>query len=97
MCPRERDRNGAGVPRLGCSIPRACRRPVSSPATRLYILGKRKTIKRNCSLCELLGMDANVPTDIRFSFAGLMQRGGATGLDFSNAPIYRSGDATGET
>jgi Glutamine amidotransferases class-II len=30
-------------------------------------------------LCELLGMDANVPTDICFSFAGLMQRGGATG------------------
>ena len=30
-------------------------------------------------LCELLGMDTNVPTDICFSFAGLMQRGGATG------------------
>jgi predicted glutamine amidotransferase len=30
-------------------------------------------------LCELLGLDANVPTDICFSFAGLMQRGGATG------------------
>jgi predicted glutamine amidotransferase len=30
-------------------------------------------------LCELLGMDSNVPTDIRFSFAGLMRRGGATG------------------
>jgi glutamine amidotransferase len=36
-------------------------------------------IKRNCSLCELLGMNANVPTDICFSFAGLMRRGGATG------------------
>ena len=34
---------------------------------------------RNCSLCELLGMNANVPTDICFSFAGLMRRGGATG------------------
>jgi predicted glutamine amidotransferase len=30
-------------------------------------------------MCELLGMSANVPTDIRFSFAGLAQRGGKTG------------------
>lgn len=30
-------------------------------------------------MCELLGMSANVPTDICFSFAGLMQRGGGTG------------------
>lgn len=30
-------------------------------------------------MCELLGMSANVPTDIRFSFTGLMRRGGATG------------------
>ncbi|PVZ64958.1 class II glutamine amidotransferase [Pelagibaculum spongiae] len=30
-------------------------------------------------MCELLGMSANVPTDICFSFAGLMQRGGCTG------------------
>ncbi len=28
---------------------------------------------------ELMGMSANVPTDICFSFAGLMQRGGGTG------------------
>jgi len=26
-------------------------------------------------MCELLGMSANVPTDIVFSFTGLMQRG----------------------
>ncbi|MEO8493263.1 MULTISPECIES: class II glutamine amidotransferase, partial [Pseudomonas] len=25
-------------------------------------------------MCELLGMSANVPTDIVFSFTGLMQR-----------------------
>ncbi len=31
-------------------------------------------------MCELLGMSANVPTDICFSFTGLMQRGGNTGL-----------------
>jgi glutamine amidotransferase len=30
-------------------------------------------------MCELMGMSANVPTDICFSFAGLMQRGGGTG------------------
>ncbi|MFQ5659501.1 MAG: class II glutamine amidotransferase [Gammaproteobacteria bacterium] len=30
-------------------------------------------------MCELLGMSANTPTDICFSFSGLMQRGGRTG------------------
>lgn len=30
-------------------------------------------------MCELLGMSANVPTDICFSFKGLMERGGRTG------------------
>jgi glutamine amidotransferase len=30
-------------------------------------------------MCELLGMSANTPTDIVFSFTGLMQRGGRTG------------------
>jgi len=30
-------------------------------------------------MCELLGMSANVPTDICFSFAGLMRRGGGIG------------------
>ena len=30
-------------------------------------------------MCELLGMSANTPTDICFSFTGLMQRGGHTG------------------
>jgi predicted glutamine amidotransferase len=30
-------------------------------------------------MCELLGMSANTPTDICFSFAGLMRRGGGTG------------------
>jgi predicted glutamine amidotransferase len=30
-------------------------------------------------MCELLGMECNVPTDILFSFAGLRQRGGRTG------------------
>lgn len=30
-------------------------------------------------MCELLGLNANVPTDICFSFKGLVQRGGKTG------------------
>lgn len=30
-------------------------------------------------MCELLGMSANVPTDMTFSMAGFFQRGGATG------------------
>ncbi|MGK0360586.1 MAG: putative glutamine amidotransferase [Bradymonadia bacterium] len=30
-------------------------------------------------MCELLGMSANVPTDICFSFSGLAERGGRTG------------------
>ena len=30
-------------------------------------------------MCELLGMNANVPTDILFSFRGFSRRGGATG------------------
>jgi glutamine amidotransferase len=30
-------------------------------------------------MCELLGMNCNVPTDIRFSFSGLIERGGRTG------------------
>ena len=30
-------------------------------------------------MCELLGMSANVPTDLRFSFAGLIRRAGDTG------------------
>lgn len=30
-------------------------------------------------MCELLGMSANIPTDICFSFSGLVQRGEAPG------------------
>ena len=31
------------------------------------------------TMCELLGMSANVPTDICFSFSELVRRGGGTG------------------
>jgi predicted glutamine amidotransferase len=35
---------------------------------------------KGCStMCELLGMSANVPTDICFSFSGLAERGGRAG------------------
>jgi len=34
---------------------------------------------RQGDMCELMGMSASVPTDICFSFAGLMRRGGHTG------------------
>ncbi len=30
-------------------------------------------------MCELMGMSANVPTDICFSFSGFLYRGGGTG------------------
>src|SRR5690349_10434255 len=33
----------------------------------------------NPRMCELLGMECNVPTDITFSFAGLSARGGRRG------------------
>jgi glutamine amidotransferase len=48
-------------------------------------------------MCELLGMSANVPTDIRFSFSGLIKRGGETadhkdgwGIAFYEGKGYRS-------
>ncbi|MSP63751.1 MAG: class II glutamine amidotransferase [Myxococcales bacterium] len=47
-------------------------------------------------MCELLGMECNVPTDIVFSFSGLRQRGGRTGphadgwgLAFYDGPAAR--------
>jgi predicted glutamine amidotransferase len=39
----------------------------------------REREKIPATMCELLGMSANVPTDIRFSFAALARRGGETG------------------
>ena len=45
-------------------------------------------------MCELLGMSANVPTDICFSFTGLMQRGGRTGphVDGWGIAFFEAGD-----
>lgn len=44
-------------------------------------------------MCELLGMSANVPTDICFSFSGLIARGGRTGphRDGWGMAMYRDG------
>lgn len=44
-------------------------------------------------MCELLGMSANVPTDICFSFSGLRARGGRTGphRDGWGMAMYRDG------
>ncbi|GBU18370.1 MULTISPECIES: class II glutamine amidotransferase [Methylobacterium] len=44
-------------------------------------------------MCELLGMSANVPTDIRFSFAALARRGGETGphVDGWGIAFYEGG------
>lgn len=46
-------------------------------------------------MCELLGMSANVPTDICFSLTGLMERGGRTGphRDGWGVAFYLDGEA----
>ena len=33
-------------------------------------------------MCQLLGMNCNVPTDVTFSFTGFAQRGGKTDHQF---------------
>lgn len=45
-------------------------------------------------MCELMGMSANVPTDICFSFSGLRARGGALGphKDGWGMAMYREGN-----
>ncbi len=45
----------------------------------LNLLASRVTAVTIQPMCELLGMNCNVPTDIRFSFSGLVERGGRTG------------------
>ena len=42
-------------------------------------MGPLSQPRSRCQLCELLGMSANVPTDLCFSFTGLTRRGGETG------------------
>ena len=42
-------------------------------------------------MCELLGMSANVPTDICFSFTGLVQRGGGMYYEQKERSAYAHG------
>ncbi len=37
------------------------------------------TRKKSKAMCQLLGMNCNTPTDVRFSFSGFSQRAGNTG------------------
>jgi glutamine amidotransferase len=45
----------------------------------MNVLKNANDVLRRKSMCELMAMTANVPTDICFSFSGLMERGGNTG------------------
>ena len=59
--------------------PRGARTTRSGGHRLSYIYNRKRDGESLADVCELLGMSANVPTDICFSFAGLMQRGGGTG------------------
>lgn len=50
-----------------------------SPRTPLPFYKRVAARYQKPAMCELLGMNANVPTDILFSFRGFSRRGGATG------------------
>src|ERR1019366_2792376 len=88
---RDMGRNGAGPKRAAqnlryekmflVSVIRVSSRRIDGFVRRLYIIRNRWKPKRARyrHMCELLGMSASVPTDICFSFAGLMRRGGHTG------------------
>ncbi|MBR7551121.1 class II glutamine amidotransferase, partial [Mycobacterium tuberculosis] len=36
--------------------------------------------RKPITMCQLLGMNCNTPTDIHFSFAGFRKRGGQTDI-----------------
>src|SRR5207248_1004317 len=72
----------APVPRLGRrarGAPRPVRGADHSLSRRSISNVHLRLLSSSPAMCELLGMSANVPTDICFSFTGLMQRGGKTG------------------
>ncbi|MGL5672600.1 MAG: class II glutamine amidotransferase, partial [Plesiomonas shigelloides] len=73
-------RNGV-VGRAGPVWRRSCRGAGSLmyPVERKDTAAKSQGQERRPRMCELLGMSANVPTDICFSFTGLARRGGQTG------------------
>lgn len=48
-------------------------------APNVFVIGlQREWLVQNRRMCELLGMSANTPTDLTFSFAGFKERGGNT-------------------
>jgi predicted glutamine amidotransferase len=74
----------AGAPERGALQP-GLLAPVSSQALskiRLalawYVIIARPRLLQSCPMCQLLGMNCNVPTDICFSFTGFRMRGGNT-------------------
>src|SRR4030081_3748114 len=54
-------------------------RLVASPSVPSSLTDPSYVIYSVVCICELLGMECNVPTDIVFSFSGLALRGGAAG------------------
>src|SRR5688572_15660034 len=57
---------------------RACARSRSSPPGSCAKGRSRGKKRSNRSMCQLLGMNCNTPTDVTFSFTGFAQRGGRT-------------------
>jgi predicted glutamine amidotransferase len=51
---------------------------IPQPAERreIFLFTKVNRVPISISMCELLGMSANTPTDLVFSFSALMERGG---------------------
>lgn len=60
----------------GESLTKTPSRKVSMASAKRY--NKQTNSGKGKSMCQLLGMNCNVPTDICFSFTGFRQRGGAT-------------------
>jgi len=54
-------------------------RELASPDATLVLLSQLLTSLCCLPMCQLLGMNCNVPTDIVFSFTGFATRGGGTG------------------
>lgn len=53
-------------------------RPPDATRQRYYLFAFIAPTARESSMCQLLGMNCNVPTDIVFSLTGFQQRGGST-------------------
>src|SRR5256885_881989 len=63
----------------GC-VPFFCRCPALCLQLPRQALGYGLNYANNdTAMCQLLGMNCNTPTDVRFSFSGFTQRAGNTG------------------